>query len=99
MQKTVQISVRLPVEIRSGDGRIVTSCFLLDIPQEGLNKPEALNALTVAARCFLKSCFNSRGVDRMLYDHELRPQDVPNSGIDGRYIEVSLTLAASTPEV
>ena len=99
MQKAVHISVKVPVEIRNEDGRIVTSCFLLDTPQEGSNKSDALDALTDAVRSFLISCFGNGSIDRMLHDHELCPQDVRSGVIDGRYIEISLTLTASTPDV
>ena len=99
MQKAVHISVKVPVEIRNEDGRIVTSCFLLDTPQEGSNKPDALNALTDAVRSFLISRFGAGSIDRMLHDHELCPQDVQSSVIDGRYIEVSLTLTAPASDV
>ncbi len=98
MQKAVHISVKLPVNIRNEDGRIVTSCFLLDTPQEGLNKPDALDALTDAVRSFLISCFENGTIDRMLHDHELCPQDVASSVIEGRYIEVSLMLKAPAPD-
>ena len=97
MQKAVHISVRVPVEIRNEDGRIVTSCFLLDTPQKGSNKHDTLNALTDAVRSFLISSFGNGSIDRMLHDHELCPQDARSSVIDGRYIEVSLTLTASPP--
>lgn len=99
MQKAVQIFVKVPVEIRNEDGRIVTSCFLLDTAQEGSNKPAALDALTDAVRSFLISCFDNGSVDRMLHDHDLCAHDVRSSIIDGHYIEVSLTLTASTPDV
>ena len=99
MQKAVHITVKVPVEIRNEDGRIVTSCFLLDTPQEGSNKHDALDALTDAVRSFLISCFGNGSIDRMLQDHELCPQDVRSGVMDGRYIEVSLTLTASTPDV
>lgn len=99
MQKAVHITVKVPVEIRNEDGRIVTSCFLLDTPQAGLNKHDALDALTDAVRSLLISCFDNGSIDRMLHDHELCPQDVRSDVIDGRYIEVSLTLTASTPDV
>ena len=99
MQKAVQISVRVPVEIRNEDGRIVTSCFLLDTPQKGSNKHDTLDALTDAVRSFLISSFGNGSIDRMLHDHELCPQDVRSGVIDGRYIEVSLTLTASPPNV
>lgn len=99
MHKAVHISVKLPVEIRNEDERIVTSSFLLDTPQEGSNKPDALDALTDAVRSFLISCFGNGSIDRMLHDHELCPQDATSGVIDGRYIEVSLTLTASTPGV
>ena len=99
MQKAVHISVKLPVEIRNEEGRIVASCFLLDTSQEGSNKHDALDALTDAVRSFLISCFGIGSIDRMLHDHELCPQDVRGGVMDGRYIEVSLTLTASTPNV
>lgn len=86
------------MEIRDEDGRIVTSCFLLNAPQEGASKPDALGALADAVRSFLILRFSDGSVDRMLHDHELFPQDVSSGVIDGRYIEVSLTLAASIPE-
>jgi len=97
MPKAVHISVRVPVEIRNEEGHIVTSCFLLDTPQEGSNKHDALDALTDAVRSFLISSFGNGSIDRMLHDHKLCPQDVQSGVIDGRYIEVSLTLAASPP--
>ena len=83
MQKAVQICVKVPVEIRNEDGRIITSCFLLDTAQQGSNKPAALDALTDAVRSFLISCFDNGSIDRMLYDHDLVPQDVRSGVIDG----------------
>ena len=94
MVSAVYMYLKVPVHVRPENGRFISSCFLLDQPQEGPTKHAALEALTHAAQSFMTSCCKDRRVDALLHEHDLRVLNAGEEITSGRYIDVSVMLRA-----
>ena len=94
MVSAVYMYLKVPVRVRPENGRFVSSCFLLDQPQEGPTKHAALEALTNAVQSFMTSCYRDRRIDSLLHEHDLRLLNVGDEITSGRYIDVSVMLRA-----
>lgn len=96
VRNAVQVSLRLPVEVRQENERFIATCFLLDLYQEAPSKHDVLQRLTNAVQSQLYLHFKDRVFDSLLDVHGLKAQQELGGIEAGPYIDVSVIL--NTPK-